>query len=147
MNPGQNKLLGQTTQRVGDPKGSKEVNMSALKRIQKEGDLIALLPARERNGKGRPCKFEAWTGTAGNFTFVLIENQGGKYIGVSKRNPVDKDAGTTGLQIAVVRAYRSMKGLPDEDVGYCRQRPVTRKQARVASARDLILNAYERKQS
>jgi hypothetical protein len=117
--------------------------MSALVKLSREG-LLALIPSRERVGLPVPNKLTAYFGSAGNFTFVLIETAGEKFIGVTKRNPVDKLAGPTGLEIAAVRAYRTMIGLSDEEAGYCRQRPVTKKEAKRAAARALIANSFNR---
>jgi hypothetical protein len=109
----------------------RKASMSALKKVPNMEAFVGLLPKREEPKKG--LKFEAWFGTAGNFTFVLIVKGTDKFIGVSKRNPDDNDALDTGLQIAAVRAYRSMCGYPDIDAGYSRQRPVSKREAKFDS--------------
>jgi hypothetical protein len=93
-----------------------------------------LLPDREVGNLFRVSpiikNFTAFKETLGNFTIVVVKVDKGMFAGVSKRNPVDVDANGTGLRIAAVRAWRSMWG---EDPGYLRQRPVSKRDAKLAS--------------
>lgn len=94
--------------------------------------FLSFVPQRDHVAE-KSGKFDAWSGTAGNFSFVLIERGKDKFVGVSKRNPEDKQSPSTGMGIAATRAYRAMCGVGDLDCGYSRQRPVTKKQAKEAS--------------
>jgi hypothetical protein len=75
----------------------------------------------------------------GNFTVVVIQAKDGLFAGVSKRNPGDKPS-EAGVCIAAVRAWRSYQG---RDSGYNRQRPVSKKEAKRAAVRDILVLHYE----
>jgi len=117
--------------------------MNALQKLPDEGALVGLLSIREQQAY-KPVKFDAYMGTAGNFTVVLIEKGKERFIGVAKRNPGDKDNGSTGLQIAGTRAYRAMRGFAQDSQGYSRQRPVSKKEAKMAAIRDILVNSYDK---
>lgn len=98
-------------------------------RLTKE-EFDKLIPGRDSNLLKMMGPFTAYWAPVGNFSVVLIENLGLRYVGVSKRNPCDKDSNETGIKIAAIRALKSAVGV---DPGYSRQRPVSKHGARVAS--------------
>lgn len=101
-----------------------------------EEEFFLHIPARERCSATVTFKAMGITGAfygyAGNFTVVLLERSigPGKFIGVAKRNPVDIYKGEVALDIACVRALRALN---NEDPGYERQRPVSKREAKMAS--------------
>lgn len=109
-----------------------------MREVSKE-DFINILPERERRGF-LDIGFKAYVEKVGNFTVVAINQAGRMYCGVSKRNPTDLES-DTGERVASVRAFRAMRG---QDQGYNRQRPVSKRDARRAAARDMVRNALER---
>jgi hypothetical protein len=110
-----------------------------LKKIKTE-DFRSLLPDREigdlfKNGGSTTKDFAAYSEIVGPFTVVVISVAKGMFSGVSKRNPDDKPSDLTGLRVAAVRAWRSMWG---DYEGYCRKRPVTNRQRKMAFAFNLV---------
>jgi hypothetical protein len=61
---------------------------------------------------------------------ILLTKDGKAYAGVSKRNPIDGPRIETGLDIACTRAYLAITGA---EPGYNRQRPVSKRAAKLAS--------------
>jgi hypothetical protein len=112
-----------------------------LKEIDK-ATFAGCLPAREcTDALNKGFKVFA-DSELGNFTVVVIQAKDGLFAGVSKRNPSDKPS-ETGVCVASVRAWRSFQG---RDSGYNRQRPVSKKEAKLAAIRDILTNAYDRDQ-
>jgi len=96
-------------------------------------EFIKLIPERDRSLFSNVDKdFNVYCSKEGNFCVVLMEacQRTLKYVGVAKRNPCDKDCSDTGMRIAAIRALKLFVG---KDPGYSRQRPVSKKGARVAS--------------
>lgn len=91
-----------------------------------------LIPERDKWLIPDPADFDAYVEHVGNFTVVLIvgKNFYAWAVGVSKRNPCDKDSFDIGISIAAIRALKTFRG---KDPGYSRQRPVSKKDAKVAS--------------
>ena len=115
--------------------------MSALQKIPNIRAFFDILPERERPLTKMTKKFNAYMGDGGNFTFVLIVSNGKYYIGATKRNPIDKEAGNVGLRVAAIRAFRDMNG---EDPGYNRQRPESKKAAKMASNYAFVDKVFDR---
>ena len=102
-----------------------------------KSSFLGYLPERDRNAPD--SKFIAFGGHLGNFTVVIIRANQSVYAGVSKRNPSDKPS-DAGLRIAAARAWRSYRGI---ETGYSRQRPVTKAEAKRASAEARIDKVLE----
>ena len=94
-------------------------------------EFFKRLPDRERNDSDR--SFKPYVGEFGNFSIAVLVAKSGVYAGIAKRNPCDRHS-DAGLQIAIVRAWRSYQG---KRPGYCRQRPITDKQAKRIAAETL----------
>jgi hypothetical protein len=103
--------------------------------------FIGCLPVRERP-KDVKSDYKVFSDMSdlGNFSVVVIQTKSGLFAGVSKRNPTDKPS-ETGVCVAAVRAWRSFQ---DKDPGYNRQRPVSKKEAKYASIRDILVSKYEK---
>ena len=104
-----------------------------LKRMDREV-FISLLPSREKNNKADKA-FIVFSGEPGNFTVVAVASEGNLYCGVAKRNPCDPP-GDAGLNIAACRAWRDFQG--KKDVGYSRQHPVSKNQAKRIAVMDAL---------
>lgn len=115
-----------------------------LKEIS-EQQFVKCLPERERP-LGSSLAFPAGLTflaeeDLGNFSVVVIRSRTGHlFAGVSKRNPCDRRS-EVGLCVAAVRALRALQG---RDPGYCRQRPVSKREAKMISAHDRVINALDR---
>lgn len=111
-----------------------------LKQIDKD-KFLDCLPERDVFLAAGEHAFDVFIDSLGNFSVVVIRSRTGQlFAGVSKRNPCDRP-GEVGFCVAAVRAWRSFQG---RDPGYCRQRPVSKKEAKQISARDLVFNALDR---
>ena len=98
-----------------------------------EQDFYLHIPDRARMGRSfKDYGIErAYWGDLGNYTVVVLRTKGGEvFAGVAKRNPVDNFSYDVGLDIAAVRAWRAVR---NENPGYDRQHPVSKRAAKLAS--------------
>lgn len=117
---------------------------NSLAKLPDEGNIYSCLPARYQKS-WKPAKFDAYFGVLGNYTVVVIEKGKERFVGIAKRNPVDKLNPSAGLCIAATRAYKAMIGATDEEIGYLRQRPTSKREAHYSAALALIENAAKAK--
>ena len=118
---------------------------NALAKLPDEGNIYSCLPERYQKNWKSGLKFDAFYGAIGNFTIVIIEKGKERFVGIAKRNPDDRENPSVGLCIAATRAYKALIGIDEEDAGYCRQRPVSKREARINAAMALIENAAKAK--
>jgi hypothetical protein len=96
--------------------------------------FLECIPSRESNFSA-PTGFDVFTEDCGNFTVVVVSSKNlGMAVGVAKRNPSDIPS-EAGFCIAAVRAWRDFSG---KDPGYSRQRPVSKREAKLISVANRV---------